>query len=91
MTADLFIVKYPEFRTATAGQIQKALDEAALYVSEAVLFDAYEAAHALKAADILARSPSGIMARMVAKDGSTTYSVQFQQLIQTRVCGISHV
>lgn len=91
MTLDQFQQEYPEFRTAGPGMLQRYLTQGALHVSAAVLGDCYDQAHGLKTADLLARSPSGRAARLVAKDGTTTYGLAFKELIRSRIPGFSVV
>lgn len=91
MTLDEFRQEYPEFRTATSGFLQKYLDNARVYVSEAVFGTSWNHAHGLKTADLLARSPSGRAARLVAKDETTTYGKALDALTRTRVTGVSVV
>jgi len=91
VTLDQFRVKYPEFRTASSEFVQAYLDAAAEFVSADVLGTAYDQAHGLKAAHMMAKSPGGVMARLVAKDGSTTYDTQFRELLRSRIAGVSVV
>lgn len=91
MTLDQFRVQYPEFRACSSGFIQAFLDAGSLHVSRCVLGEIYDQAHGLKTADLIARSPSGIAARMVAKDDTTTYGKAFSSLIRTRIPGVSVV
>jgi hypothetical protein len=82
MNLETFRLKYPEFRTASSAFVQSFLDDAATYLSRDVLGDQYDHAHGLKAAHLIATSPGGVMARMVAKDGTTTYSKAYETAIQ---------
>lgn len=85
-----FKVRFPEFKTAGDPLIQSCLDQAAAHVSAAVLGALYDEAHGLKAADMLARSPGAIAARLVQKDGSTTYSRQFSDCLRAKVVGVTY-
>ena len=80
---------FPEFRTASPAFVQQYLDAAAPQVSKAVFLESFDIAHGYKTADLMARSPSGIMARMVAKDGSTAYGKAFSDLTRTKISGVT--
>ncbi len=80
MTLVEFRVAFPEFKTAGDELVQNKLDFASRVLSREVLDDMYDEAHGVKAADMLAKSPFGQSARMVNKDGTTTYSRRFEEI-----------
>ena len=79
-----FIVSFPELEPAGQPLIEAKIAEAELRVvpvgdtitNSAIrdLFVAYRAAH------LLALSPYGMTAKLVSKDGSTTYGKQLEEL-----------
>lgn len=81
LTLAQFRTYYPEFSKVPDDLVQGALDRAALDIDLTVWGDRQDVGHGLKAAHILAISPMGVMARMVAKDGSTTYHTLYQDEI----------
>ena len=86
-----FRTQFPELRTAPDDFVQSYLDAAATMVSSAVVGTRYDTLHGLKAAHLIAISPAGVNARLVAKDGTTTYSVAFLQTAQSKVAGVMAV
>jgi hypothetical protein len=73
VTLASFRVHFPEFEGASDSLVQAKLDEAALALDERVFGARFDEAVRYLAAHRLALSPFGQTARMVAKDGSTTY------------------
>lgn len=88
MDLSTFRVAFPEFQTAVDPLVQSRLDQAGKRMDPGVWADRYEEGHGLLTAHLLALSPYGQMARMVAKDGSTTYGKQFDDLTKI-VAGLS--
>jgi hypothetical protein len=86
-----FRIHYPEFRTAPDDFVQAFLDQAATMVSEIVVGTRYDQMHGLKAAHLIALSPGAVNARLVAKDGTTTYEVAFKQAALSKVAGVMAV
>ena len=80
---------FPEFATATDALVTPWLNAAAARLSQAVLGAAYDEAHGALAAHMLATSPGGQSARMVAKDGTTTYSKRLDEIKRAFVIGVS--
>lgn len=80
--------QYPEFRSSPDPFVQSFLDAAAKMISEAVVGTRYDTLHGLKTADLITRSPGGVNARLIAKDGTTTYGVAFMQVAQSKVAGV---
>lgn len=90
MTLTQFRTRYPEFRTASDAFVQAYLDDAAAtLVSPAALGTAYDTAHGLATAHLIAVSPAGKNARMVNDDGTTQYGKTLSELMRARVAGIS--
>lgn len=78
-----FTDAFPRF-TATATErpvfVQKKLDAAARSIDPDVWGDRAEDGHGNLAAHLLETDPHGADARLVDKDGSTTYSREFERL-----------
>lgn len=91
MTLAQFRVHYPEFRTAPDEFVLSFLAAAETMISAAVVGTRYDQLHGLKAAHLMAISPGSINARLVAKDGTTTYGVAFTQCAQSKVAGVMAV
>lgn len=91
MTLSDFRVRYPEFRTASDAFVQAYLDDAAksLVGPSYDLGDAYDVAHGLATAHLIAVSPAGKNARMVNDDGTTQYGKTLSEMMRARVVGIS--
>lgn len=90
LTLDQFKTAFPEFRTAEMGLVNAKLSEAYQQIDLSVwdtgangpksgIGQGYLTAH------LLALSPFGQNARMVAKNGTTTYWVHYKNL-QRQVC-----
>lgn len=75
-----FRVEYPEFRNVGDEQVEAYLTNAATQLSQAVIGSQYDLMHGLKTADLIARSPGGVNARLLAKDGTTTYGNAYDKL-----------
>lgn len=80
VTLASFRVHFPEFDGASDSLVQAKLDEAALALDERVFGARFDEAVRYSAAHRLALSPFGQNARMVAKDGSTTYGTQLDNV-----------
>jgi len=90
MTLTQFRTRYPEFRTAPDPFVQAYLDDAAnSLVGPDALGTAYDVAHGLATAHLIAVSPAGKNARMVNDDGTTQYGKTLSELMRARVVGIS--
>lgn len=86
VTVDSFLASYPEFRSAERDLLQAKLDAAEPQVDSEVWGDKTDQGVELTAAHLLAISPFGQNARLVAKDGSTTYSKRLREM-QLQVTG----
>jgi len=83
-TASTFRAAKPEFSDATDPQVETALADAGAYCNADVFGDQHDQAVGLYAAHLLAISPFGQNARLVNKQGDTTYRTQWRRL--ARVC-----
>lgn len=77
VTLASFRVAFPEFEGASDTLVQAKLDEATTALDERVFGVRFDEAVRYRAAHTLAISPFGQNARLVAKDGSTTYGTLF--------------
>ncbi len=84
LTTEQFLARYPEFAGTGPDLVEAKLAEADLQVDAAVWGDQADIGHGLVAAHLLATSPFGENARMVAKDGTTTYGTRLETM-QRRV------
>ena len=75
-----FRINYPEFRNVADEQVESYLTQAGTQLSQAVIGNQYDLMHGLKTADLIARSPGGVNARLLAKDGTTTYGNAYDKL-----------
>ena len=75
-----FRLMFPEFVSCDNPLIQQYLDAAALQLNVIYWGTWYDKAHGFKTAHMLCLAPNGQMSRLVAKDGSTTYGRQFEEL-----------
>lgn len=80
MDITAFRRRYPEFDKLGNDLLQATLDEAALELDVDVFGDQWPAAHGALTAHKLTLSPYGQAARMVPKDGVTTYITHFNKL-----------
>ena len=80
MTPDAFLVRYPEFRTASPALVQAVLDEATGELSVSVYGAKFDTAVGIKAAHLLAISPFGRPLRLVKEDGKTVYEERLAEL-----------
>lgn len=89
MTAEEFLVGYPEFATAATGLVDQALSEAEAETGDA-WGDSREAIVMLKCAARLAVSPMGRAARL--SDGrNSVYHSQLADLEAANACMLSRV
>ncbi|KKN75983.1 hypothetical protein LCGC14_0375400 [marine sediment metagenome] len=73
VTVETFIESFPEFRSASVDVIKAKLAEAVLQVDAKVWEGKTDLGVKYTAAHLLALSPFGRQAKLVSKDGSTTY------------------
>ena len=77
VTLASFRTRFPEFAETDDAMVQAKLDEVAVALDDRVFGARIDEAVAYLVAHRLALSPFGQNARMVAKDGSTTYGEQY--------------
>ncbi len=82
-----FLARFPEFEPAPKAMIEAALDEAERNVDVAIFGSKTDDAVRWKAAHLLAIAPFGQQARLVSKDGSTTYEKRFDKLAKSMTPG----
>lgn len=80
MSYTQFLIQWPEFSGTDAALVQAHLDAAALEIDPAIWGPKADQGQGYLAAHKLALSPFGQNARLVAKDGSTTYFKHFSRL-----------
>jgi hypothetical protein len=80
VTLSSFRVAFPEFEGASDSLVQAKLDEAVLALDARVFGARFDEAVRYRAAHTLALSPFGQNARLVAKDGSTTYGTHLEDV-----------
>ena len=81
------MAEYPEFEPAPEPMVRKKIADATNNVDAAVFKTKTDQAIALKTAHMLALSPFGQQARLVSKDGATTYGIQFMALARSMTPG----
>jgi hypothetical protein len=86
VTRTTFLVRFPEFNRASEPLIDAYIEAASLQVDDSVWGDKADLGVELTAAHLLALSPFGQQARMVNKDGSTTYGERLSSM-QRQVAG----
>lgn len=77
---ETFKASFPEFKSTADELIQAQLDRAARHCDASVYLDKHEDAVLYRAAHLLALSPQGAAAKMVNKDGTTTYEKHFNEI-----------
>lgn len=82
-----FLVGFPEFGDADADLVEAKIASAALRVGVTVWGDQYADGVMHLAAHMLAISPYGQQARLAAKDGSSTYLVEYERMRQAVTFG----
>lgn len=86
-----FRIRHPEFANVPDLHVQTALDDAALNFDEDLWKDRLNHGHALLAAHLLCLSPWGQAAKLIQKDGTTTYFLRYQGLVYQVACGAAHL
>lgn len=81
VNVETFRARFPEFEKATDTMVVAALAEAARGCDPGIFGNRFADGVCLKAADQLAISPWGRMARMVSKEGTSTYGARFDALV----------
>ena len=87
VTRSSFLGRFPEFEPASQTMVEAAIGEAIRNVDAAAFGDKTDDAVAWKCAHLLAISPFGQQARLISKDGSTTYGKYFKELAQSNTPG----
>jgi hypothetical protein len=77
-----FFARFPEFAATDLSLITAALNDAALQIDTRVWGNLAGTGHGYLAAHMLDLSPFGQAARLVAKDGSTTYFTHYTRLVR---------
>ena len=81
----------PEFAKAPEAAVAEAVAQATAYVNAALFGTDTEMAIRLRACHTLALGPYGQQARLISKDGTTTYQKQFDDLLATATAGEGRV
>lgn len=84
MSQQAFLARFPEFKGAAASGtdlIAAMLNDAALQIDCSVAGTLAGVMHGYLTAHRLALSPFGQQARMLTKDGSTTYGAHYEKLV----------
>ena len=79
VTVDSFLTHHPEFRPAEVSLIQAKISDAVLRVDASIWGTKTDNGVRLLAAHTLALSPFGQNAKLVSKEGQTTYGQQYAQ------------
>ncbi len=87
-TYDTFVVSFEEFSETDRPNVQAKLDEAALDIDQTVWGTRATKGHGYLTAHLLAMSPMGNAAKLVAKDGTTTYETHYKRLLRIVTAGI---
>jgi len=78
-----FLARFPEFEPASKSMIEEAIAEATRGVDAGVWREKADDGIKWRTAHLLAISPFGQQARLMSKDGSTTYGKQFDALVRS--------
>lgn len=87
VTPATFKAQRPEFDALSDALVQLHLDQATRALDARVFGATFDDAVSLHAAELLALSPYGLQARLVAKDGSTTYGKLLERLKRAKAGG----
>ena len=82
-----FLARFPEFEPASRSMVDEAIDEASRNVDPDVFGEKTDDGIRWQAAHLLAISPFGQQARLISKDGSTTYGKRFEALARSMTPG----
>lgn len=74
--------RFPEFAKTEDSHVTEAIADAAARTDVNVWGDRYDVAVRQLAAHLLAISPWGQQAKLSAKDGSSTYLVEYERMVQ---------
>jgi hypothetical protein len=75
-----FLARWPHFEEAPDATVDEAIASAKLRVNPRYFGDRADEAVMQLAAHTIAQDPGGQFARLIAKDGSTTYGKAFDRL-----------
>lgn len=87
VTPALMLTNHPEFEGASNALLQDAIDKATRRVNPDMFKDTTDDAIEFLACHIVALSPYGQAARLVAADRSTTYLTQYEELAREAATG----
>jgi Protein of unknown function (DUF4054) len=76
-----FLARFPEFSRTDTTLLASTLNDAALVIDPSVWGSFAGQGHGYLTAHRLALSPFGQQARMVAKNGTTTYQAHYDRLV----------
>ncbi len=76
-----FQTRFPEFKATDTSLVAATLNDAALMIDAQVWGNLAGQGHGYLTAHRLALSPFGQQARMVQKDGTTTYQKHYERLV----------
>ena len=79
VTVEIFLESFPEFKTAKIEKIKATIADAVLQVDAAVWEKKTDLGVKYTAAHLLALSPFGRQAKMVSKEGKTTYGTYLDE------------
>jgi hypothetical protein len=82
-----FRIQFPEFKGVSDGLVQVMLNASLLELDSTVWGQLLDQGQAYLAAHKLATSPFGQNAKMVAKDGTTTYWFNYFKLVRKVTSG----
>lgn len=88
MDITAFLIRFPEFGEVDHPLLQAKLDEASREIDAGVWLTRADDGQGYLAAHLLAMSPMGNAAKLVAKDGSTTYETHYKRLVRVVTAGI---
>jgi hypothetical protein len=91
MTYALFVTLQPEFRDTDVSQVNGELQAVIAELDSTVWQGLLDSGVRYLTAHRLALSPYGQAARLVAKDGTTTYNTHFQRLKRMATTGLGRV
>jgi ABC-type transport system substrate-binding protein len=79
--AGTFRSLFPEFNTAPDAVVQSRLDQAQIQIDPAIWGDRSGEGQVYLAAHLLAISPGGQFARLLSKEGSSTYQKRYDEMV----------
>jgi hypothetical protein len=91
LTVDAFVLAFPEFSEVDAPYLQSKIDEAGRQIDPNTWGVRADDGQAYLAAHLLALSPLGNAAKLVAKDGSTTYEKHYKRILTLAAGGFRSI